>query len=129
MVVGIKIITFAEINNPARRHSPPCPYQEDRGPYVPRWAVEKIRANKYHRRMGRRSLHTGGNPCHKLHGNHIRESTLEAHAVAFYPVPGYNPLGRESAQEPHAVARYIVPGLNPLGRESAQEAHGTPHTY
>ena len=96
---------------------------------MPRWAVEKIRANKYHRRMGRRSLNTGGTPCHRLHGNHIRESTQEAHAVAFYPVPGYNPLGRESALEAHALARYTVPGLNPLGRESALEAHGTPHTY
>lgn len=107
MVVGIKIITFAEINNPARRHSPPCPYQEDRGRNVQQWAVEKIRANKYHRRMGRRSLNTGGTPCHRLHGNHIRERALEA----------------------HAVARYIVPGLNPSGRESALEAHGMTHTY
>ena len=106
MVVGIKIITFAEINNPARRHSPPCPYQEDRGPYVQQWAVEKIRANKYHRRMGWRSLNTGGTPCHRLHGNHIRESAQEVHALAFYPVPGYSLLGRESALETHALARY-----------------------
>ena len=103
MVVGIKIITFAEINNPARRHSPPCPYQEDRGRNVQQWAVEKIRANKYHRRMGRRSLNTGGTPCHRLHGNHIRESAQEVHALAFYPVPEYNPLGRESAQEAHGM--------------------------
>ena len=107
MVVGIKIITFAEINNPARRHSPPCPYQEDRGRNVQQWAVEKIRANKYHRRMGRRSLNTGGTPCHRLNGNTIWESALEA----------------------HVLARYIVPGLIPLGRESALEAHGMTHTY
>ncbi|MCF2654731.1 hypothetical protein I6E46_07240 [Prevotella loescheii] len=69
--------------------------------------MEKSRANKYHRRMGRRSLNTGLTPCHRLHGNHIRESALEA----------------------HVLARYIVPGYNPLGRESAQEAHGMPHTY
>lgn len=74
---------------------------------MPQWAVEKIRANKYHRRMGRRSLHTGGTPCHRLHGNHIRESALEA----------------------HVLARYTVPELNPLGRESALEAHGMTHTY
>lgn len=30
--------------------------------------------------------------------------------------------------EAHALARYTVPEYNPLGRESAQEAHGTPHT-
>ena len=35
----------------------------------------------------------------------ISGRALEAHAVAFYPVPGYNPLGRESALEAHAVAR------------------------
>lgn len=91
--------------------------------------MEKIRANKYHRRMGRRSLNTGGTPCHRLHGNHIRESALEAHAVARYTVPGYNPLGRESALEAHAIARYTVPEYNPLGRESAQDAHGMTHTY
>ena len=53
------------------------------------------------------SLNTGLTPCHRLHGNHIWESALEA----------------------HVLARYIVPGLNPSGRESALEAHGTPHTY
>ncbi|MDD7124245.1 MAG: hypothetical protein PUH87_04665, partial [Bacteroidales bacterium] len=65
--------------------------------------MEKICANKYHRRMGRRSLHTGGTPSHRLHGNHIRESALEAHALAGYTVPGLNPLGRESAQEAHGM--------------------------
>ncbi|MDY5036266.1 MAG: hypothetical protein SPF16_07525 [Prevotella sp.] len=69
--------------------------------------MEKIRANKYHRRMGLRFLNTGGTPFHRLHGNHIRESAQEAHVLVWYTVPGYNPLGRESALE----------------------AHGTPYTY
>ena len=65
--------------------------------------MEKIRANKYHRRMGRRSLNTGGPPFHRLHGNHIRESAQEAHSLARYTVRGYNPLDRESALEAHGT--------------------------